>query len=151
MVFALVLTQHPYGKGKVCNFSILFINIHNHILYRNKYWKLELHFTNLATILSSPFKIFLHSQNDLPSSMHNQAYLNFYSYMNGKRLVMKNIDSYKEPTISNPCDRYWPKECHEVRFSIVSVSVISVSNVTSPRIVFVAVVVSQKSENFPKI
>ena len=115
MVFALVLTQHPYGKGKVCNFSILFINIHNHILYRNKYWKLELHFTNLATILSSPFKIFLHSQNDLPSSMHNQAYLNFYSYMNGKRLVMKNIDSYKEPTISNPCDKYWPKECHEVK------------------------------------
>jgi hypothetical protein len=114
MVSALVLTLHPYGKGKVCIFFNTFQNIHDHILYRNKYWKLELHFTNLASILSSPFKIFLHNQNDLPSAMHNQAYLNFYSYINGKRLVMKNIDSYKESTISNPCDKYWPKECHEV-------------------------------------
>ena len=41
-------------------------------------------------------------------------------------------------------------DCHEFRFSIVRL-VISVSNVTSPRIVFVAVVVSQKSENLRKI
>ena len=42
------------------------------------------------------------------------------------------------------------KDCHEFRFSIVRI-VISVSNITSPRIVFVAVVVSQKSEIFQKI
>ena len=39
------------------------------------------------------------------------------------------------------------KDCHEFRFSIVRI----VISVTNPRIVFVAVVVSQKSENLRKL
>ena len=75
---------------------------------------MEIHFEQFGYFQTGTFKVFLHNQYDLPSAQHNQAHINFFSFGYGRRLVIRNVDSYKESTSAKPCNQLWIKECQEV-------------------------------------